>query len=106
VFGGIIFEGAQGVIFVVDSSDRSVFQKATEEFHQLAQAPQLKGCPLLIFADKQVLELQVLDSERYHVEVGLPGGYCKTEIKSFSSLGSQFMNQKERERDKEVFLND
>jgi small GTP-binding protein len=75
------FEGAQGVIFVVDSSDRSVFQKAKEEFHQLAQAPQLKACPILVFANKQdiegavtpdqlaaALELQVLDAKRYHVE--------------------------------------
>jgi small GTP-binding protein len=75
------FEGAQGVIFVVDSSDRGNFQKAKEEFHQLAQAPQLKNCPMLVFANKQgiegavtpdqlaaALDLQVLDANRYHVE--------------------------------------
>jgi small GTP-binding protein len=75
------FEGAQGVIFVVDASDRSQFGVAKQEFHQIAQAPQLKGAPILVFANKQdiegavtvdelssVLECQVLDSKRYHLE--------------------------------------
>jgi ADP-ribosylation factor protein 6 len=75
------FEGAQGVIFVVDSSDRAQFQTAKKEFHQIAQAPQLKDCPILVFANKQdiegavtpqqlseALDLQVLASKRYHVE--------------------------------------
>jgi ADP-ribosylation factor protein 6 len=75
------FEGAQGVIFVVDSSDRSEFGTAKQEFHQIAQAPQLKSCPLLVFANKQdvegavtpdelsaALELNVLDPKRYRVE--------------------------------------
>jgi small GTP-binding protein len=75
------FEGAQGVIFVVDSSDRTSFGTAKQEFHQIAQAPQLKACPLLVFANKQdvegactadelaaALELNVLDPKRYRVE--------------------------------------
>ena len=75
------FDGAKGVIFVVDSSDRSLFQTAKQEFHQIAQAPQLKNCPILIFANKQdiegaisaeklaaTLEVQLLDQKRYHIE--------------------------------------
>lgn len=75
------FEGVSGVIFVVDSSDRREFNTAKKEFHQIAQAPQLKDCPILVFANKQdiegaataeeisaALELQVLDANRYHIE--------------------------------------
>jgi small GTP-binding protein len=75
------FEGAQGVIFVVDSSDRTSLGTAKQEFHQIAQAPQLKACPILAFANKQdidgavsaeelsrELELSVLDAKRYHIE--------------------------------------
>jgi hypothetical protein len=74
------FEGAHRVIFVVDSSACSVFQKVKQEFHQLAQSPQLKNCPFLIFANKQdievavtpdqlaALELEVLESHRDNVE--------------------------------------
>ena len=75
------FEGVQGVIFVVDASDRSLFNTAKKEFHQIAQAPQLKDCPILLFANKQdiegavtceqlseALELRVLDPKRYHME--------------------------------------
>jgi small GTP-binding protein len=75
------FEGVQGVIFVVDSSDRSLFPVAKQEFHQIAQAPQLRSCPILVLANKQdmegavsteelsqALELNVLDSDQYHIE--------------------------------------
>jgi small GTP-binding protein len=75
------FEGAQGVIFVVDSADRMQFQTAKKEFHEIAQAPQLKACPILVFANKQdiegavsaeqlcdVLDVRTLDQKRYHVE--------------------------------------
>ena len=74
------FEGAQGIIFVVDSSDRLHFQTAKQEFHQIVQAPQLRNCPILIFANKQdfdgsaspdevakALELHVLEKRRYHI---------------------------------------
>ena len=75
------YEGAHGVIFVVDSSDRIQFQTAKQEFHQVAQAPQLKDSPILIFANKQdmeghatpeqvaeALELKTLPESRYHIE--------------------------------------
>ncbi|KAH0785294.1 ARF/SAR superfamily [Histomonas meleagridis] len=75
------FNGAQGVIFVVDSSDKTQFATAKQEFHQIVQSPQLKGCPILIFANKQdiegavsveklseALDLQVIDQSRYHIE--------------------------------------
>jgi len=75
------FTGVQGVIFVVDASDRTQFQTAKQEFHQIAQAPQLKACPILVFANKQdvegavgaddlaaTLELRVLNAERWHIE--------------------------------------
>lgn len=75
------YNGAQGIIFVVDSSDRSQISKAKEEFHQVVQAPQLRSCPILIFANKQDIEgamaadkiseeldLSVVDPKRYHIE--------------------------------------
>jgi small GTP-binding protein len=75
------FEGVQGVIFVVDSSDRAQFPTVKQEFHQIAQAPQLRTCPILILANKQdmegavsadqlapALEVHVLDKDRWHIE--------------------------------------
>jgi hypothetical protein len=50
------FEGAEGVIFVVDSSDRTVLEKANKNLHEIAQALQLKSCPIRVFANKQVLD--------------------------------------------------
>lgn len=75
------FEGSKGVIFVVDASDRSQFQVAKQEFHQIVQAPKLKGCPILVFANKQdiegaisadelaqTLDIKNLDPKRYHIQ--------------------------------------
>ena len=75
------YEGAKGIIFVVDSADSSQFEVAKSELHQVAQAPQLKSCPILLFANKQdldgalepdkiaeKLELNLLPESRYHVE--------------------------------------
>jgi len=75
------FEGATGIIFVVDSSDRRSFGVAKQEFHQIVQAPPLRNCPILIFANKQdvegaataeevaaALEVHVLEKRRYHLQ--------------------------------------
>lgn len=75
------FADTKGIIFVVDSSDSTQYQTAKTELHQIAQAPQLKGCPILIFANKQdvegavdvdklsaILELNALESTKYHME--------------------------------------
>lgn len=50
------YDGTQGIIYVIDSSDRSLFDNAKKEFYSMLQAPELKNCPVLIFANKQDIE--------------------------------------------------
>ena len=49
------FDNTQGLIFVVDSSDRSRIQEAAETFHNLAASDELKDASILIYANKQDL---------------------------------------------------
>ena len=48
-------EGATGVIFVVDSSDRARFQEAADELKKLFDSPHLANASLLVYANKQDL---------------------------------------------------
>ncbi|KAG2077237.1 ADP-ribosylation factor [Suillus decipiens] len=47
------FNNAEGVIFVVDSSDRDRIPEAKEELHMLMNNEQLRDSLLLVFANKQ-----------------------------------------------------
>eukprot|EP01089_Gocevia_fonbrunei_P004143 TRINITY_DN1413_c0_g1_i2.p1 TRINITY_DN1413_c0_g1~~TRINITY_DN1413_c0_g1_i2.p1 ORF type:complete len:187 (-),score=44.68 TRINITY_DN1413_c0_g1_i2:16-576(-) len=49
------YKGANGIIFVVDSNDRSTdrVKEARDELKQLLDDEELKGVPLLVFANKQ-----------------------------------------------------
>ncbi|KAJ3051046.1 E3 ubiquitin-protein ligase trim23 [Rhizophlyctis rosea] len=49
------FNGAMGVIFVVDSSDTARIAEAAAELHNLLQEPELSRSSLLIFVNKQDL---------------------------------------------------
>jgi small GTP-binding protein len=48
------FEDSDAVIFVVDSCDSDErIEEATDELHSMLEEPELRGCPLLVFANKQ-----------------------------------------------------
>merc|ERR1712216_614111 len=49
------YSGVQGVIFVVDSSDRDRTEDAREELHRLMDADELRDATVLVYANKQDL---------------------------------------------------
>jgi len=49
------FQGTDGLIFVVDSSDRDRIQDAQEELHRMLAEPELEKAALLVLANKQDL---------------------------------------------------
>mmetsp|Transcript_29634 Transcript_29634/g.55481 ORF Transcript_29634/g.55481 Transcript_29634/m.55481 type:complete len:181 (+) Transcript_29634:80-622(+) len=49
------YEGTDGLIFVVDSSDRDRIQDAQEELHRMLAEPELEKAALLVLANKQDL---------------------------------------------------
>jgi len=49
------FQGTQGLIFVVDSSDRDRLDDAQEELWRLLADGEMRGAALLVFANKQDL---------------------------------------------------
>merc|ERR1712196_735589 len=49
------YQSTDGVIFVVDSNDRSRIALAKDELQQLVMADELRGACLLVFANKQDL---------------------------------------------------
>ena len=62
------YTGTQGLVFVVDSSDRDRIDEARQELHRILSDREMKDCLLLVFANKQ----------------DLPGG--KSDSCSFSSF--------------------
>lgn len=48
--------GTQGLIFVVDSSDRNRMEEARQELHRIINDREMKDSLLLVFANKQDLE--------------------------------------------------
>ena len=57
------FENTDGLIYVVDSSDDMRIQEVTEELQSLLTEELLAGVPLLVFANKQDLELALTAEE-------------------------------------------
>lgn len=49
------FSGSNGVIFVVDSNDQRRIETAKEELYRIYRSDELKGVPLLVYANKQDL---------------------------------------------------
>ena len=56
------FEGTDGLVYVVDSSDEGRLEESTDELKTLLSEPELSGVPILVFANKQDLDL-ALDAE-------------------------------------------
>ena len=51
------YEGTDGLVYVVDSSDENRIEECTEELETLLAEDELKDVPLLVFANKQDLGL-------------------------------------------------
>jgi len=49
------FENTDGLIYVVDSSDRARLEEASMELQELLEEDKLAGIPVLVFANKQDL---------------------------------------------------
>jgi ADP-ribosylation factor-like protein 2 len=76
------FESTDGLIFVIDSSDRARLSDVKKELQQLLQQEKLQGASLLIFANKQdisgastmaeiseLLQLKSIEGDRHwHIE--------------------------------------
>jgi ADP-ribosylation factor protein 1 len=57
------YQNSQGIIFVVDSSDRDRIDEAAEELAKLLVEDELRGVPLLVLANKQDLPTAMLVTE-------------------------------------------
>ena len=57
------FTGCEGLVFVVDSSDRSRFHEAKEVLDWILEADEMAGVPLVIMANKQDLPQAAAPSE-------------------------------------------
>ena len=51
------YEGTDGLVYVIDSSDEGRIEECTDELQTLLQEDELKDVPLLVFANKQDLDL-------------------------------------------------
>ena len=49
----VYLQGSQGLIFVIDSSDKQRLTEAKDELYRLLEEEDLKGAHVLIFANKQ-----------------------------------------------------
>lgn len=49
------YQNTQGLIFVVDSNDRTRFEDAREELHRMMNEDELRDAVILVFANKQDL---------------------------------------------------
>jgi len=49
------FRGSEGLIFVLDSHDRQRVPEAKEELHAIIRDSEMKGVPVVVFANKQDL---------------------------------------------------
>ena len=57
------YENTDGLVYVVDSADDMRLQECTDELGQLLQEEELLKVPLLVFANKQDLEMALDASE-------------------------------------------
>ena len=57
------YQGTNGLIFVVDSSDSSRFEEAAHELHRLMSEDEMRDAKVLVFANKQDLPNSVSASE-------------------------------------------
>ena len=60
------FENTDGLVYVVDSSDEQRLKECSDELQNLIQEENLKNVPVLVFANKQDLQL-ALDAEEVRI---------------------------------------
>ena len=99
------FSGAQGLIYVVDSSDRSRFDEAKNELDWILDSDEMVGVPLVILANKQDLPraatpsdlamslgLDKLRNRKWHVQgtSALSGDGIYEAMKELSTLVKDF----------------
>ena len=65
------YQNAEGLIFVVDSSDRNRIDKAREELHKMLAEEDLKDAVLLVLANKQ--DIAVMDVKEVIEKLELSG---------------------------------
>ncbi|VDL82278.1 unnamed protein product [Nippostrongylus brasiliensis] len=63
----------QGIIYVVDSTDRRRIDQCKEEIHAILQDPKRKGIPFLMLANKQDLP-DAMTPEELKSVIGLDAG--------------------------------
>lgn len=56
------FSGTQGLIFVIDSNDRSRIDEARQELHRIILDREMKEALLLVFANKQDIQGGTVDT--------------------------------------------
>ena len=49
------YQNTDGIVYMIDSTDRRRFDEAAEELEHLIEEPSLSGVPVLVFANKQDL---------------------------------------------------
>ncbi|KAB5554337.1 ADP-ribosylation factor 6 [Coniochaeta sp. 2T2.1] len=57
------FSGTQGLIFVIDSSDRARIDEARQELHRIINDREMKDSLLLVFANKQDIDTAMKPQE-------------------------------------------
>ena len=57
------YEGSDALVYVVDSADDKRGEEAATELETLLKAEELKGVPLLVYANKQDLALALSPEE-------------------------------------------
>ena len=67
--------GTQGLIFVIDSSDRARMDEARQELHRIINDREMKDSLLLVFANKQDLDNGTASSRPLSA-LDLPGPPC------------------------------
>lgn len=68
----LYYEGANGIIFCLDSNDRERIPEVVEELQKTLAAPELAGLPLLVYANKQDLP-NALNAEEIAEKLELRG---------------------------------
>ncbi|XP_065176099.1 ADP-ribosylation factor 6-like [Sycon ciliatum] len=99
------FTGTEGLIYVVDSADSSRFAEARAELHSILDSEEMRGVPLIVYANKQdlpnaappsvlieKLQLSKLSGHQWYVQTTCAtngDGLCEG-IQKFSQLVKDF----------------
>merc|ERR1712193_571728 len=65
------YQGTQGLIFVIDSSDRDRIDDAREELHKMLREEEMRDVAVLVFANKQDLP-NAMTAAEVTEKLGLP----------------------------------